>query len=219
MDSSWDVRTPAPLRAALAVVALVALACSGGDAPEQIPEVGRPVTPSAPATTGDPEPSADASPGSGSEGQASGEVVVVSDEKGKATARGNVPGYVQITEAEVRGAPLQLTFLVTLARRVPPAVGGAETVRLTVGILADDGTRYSLYAQGSQDGWAAYAVGGEEGPFPGELEIDGRRVTFEMPRSYFGGVPSFRWLVNVAYSEANAYGFDALPESGYARFP
>ena len=203
----------------MALLALLALACSGSDAPEQIPEGGRPVTPSVPAATGDPEPSADASPGSGSEGQTSGEVVKVKDEKGKATARGKVPGYVQITEAEVRGAPLQLTFLVTLARRVPPAVGGAETVRVTVGILAEDGTRYSLYAQGSQDGWAAYAVGGKEGPFPGELEVDGRRVTFHMPRDYFDSVPSFRWLVNVAYSKANAYGFDALPESGYARFP
>ena len=44
-------------------------------------------------------------------------------------------------------------------------------------------------------------------------------MTFHMPRDYFDSVPSFRWLVNVAYSKANAYGFDALPESGYARFP
>ena len=143
----------------------------------------------------------------------------MTDERGEATARGHVPGFVEIRQAEVRGTLDEITFRVVLAGRIPSTIGRAETARLTVGILTEDGDRYSLYAQGSQDGWAGYAVGGKAGPFPGDLEVKGRRITLSMPRDHFGSLPSFRWLVNVAFSKGSAYGFDALPEEGYARFP
>ena len=199
------------------MTAALAMACSGGD--------GRGAASPGPASSsvsppsGSPQPSASATESSDPGGNEPTDVVTVTDERGRATARGEVPGYVGLSEAEVRGTLDELTFRIVLAGRIPSSVGRTETVRLTVGVLAENGDRYSLYAQGSQDGWAGYAVGGKEGPFPGDLEVRRRRMTLSMPRDYFGSLPSFRWLVNVAFGKGNAYGFDALPEEGYARFP
>lgn len=147
------------------------------------------------------------------------EVMALKDRKGRSTTRGHVPPYIQIAEGVVESDAMRLTVEIALAARVPSQISSNESVRLTVGILDEEGHRYSLYAQASQDGWAPYAVGGEEGPFPGDLTIRGRRIRFEMPRDYFGALPTFRWLANIAYGKRNAYGFDALPENGYARFP
>jgi hypothetical protein len=219
MDSSRNVPAPAPRFAALvALVVVLAAACTtdGGGAAAPVPSRATPSS-SAPAE-GEQEPGA--APGDPAPGEAGpGEVVTVTDERGKATARGEAPRYAQIHEVEVRGDAARLVFHVTLGGRIPPKIGASETARLTVGLLTDDGTRYSLYAQGSQDGWAAYAVGGEAGPYPGDLEVRGRTITFRMPRDYFGAIPAFRWLTNVAYNKGDAYGFDVLPEEGYARFP
>lgn len=218
MDSSRNVPAPAPRLGVLVVlVVLLATACSTDRSGAAAPEASRPTPSSAPVES-------EQDPGASSGDPESGEVVprevvTVTDERGRATARGKVPRYAQIHEVEVRGEPERLTFHVTLAGRIPRKIGAAETARLTVGVLTDDGTRYSLYAQGSQDGWAAYAVGGEAGPYPGGLEVRGRRITFRMPRDYFGAIPVFRWLTNIAYNKGDAYGFDVLPEEGYARFP
>ena len=217
MDSSRGVRVPAPVTVALVLAAVLTMACSGGGGPGAAPE--GPAISSDPTPNGDPQPSAGTSEGSDPVGSTSTEVVRVTDEMGKATSRGDVPSYAEISQAEVRGTLDELTFHIVLAGRIPASIGRSETARVTVGILAENGDRYSLYAQGSQDGWAGYAVGGEAGPFPGELEVKQRRMTLSMPRDHFGSLPSFRWLVNVAFSKGNAYGFDALPDEGYARFP
>ena len=219
MDSSRNVLAPALRLVALAaLVAALATACSTDGNGAAAPGPSGPTPSSSPPVEGEQDPGAAiGEPGQGE--VAPGEVVTVTDERGRATARGEVPRYAQSHEVEVRGDPARLTFHVTLAGRIPPKIGAAETARLTVGVLTDDGTRYSLYAQGSQDGWAAYAVGGEAGPYPGDLEVRGRRITFRMPRDYFGAIPVFRWLTNIAYNKGDAYGFDVLPEEGYARFP
>ena len=224
MDSPLASGIPAPRACAMRVVVLlvacvaVASACTS-DRPTPASNAPSPVDSDAsqapPSNTPDGDGSA-AAPGKRSS------ATVVEDPAGTRTASGSVPPYVEIERASVKGDVETLNLAVRLAETVPQKMPDRDTsFRASFRLLTDEGGRYLLEAQASEEGWVASASGGTSEGFPGRLRVAGSEIQMEIDRRYVTA-PTFRWLVNVAWTRTrggSAYGFDVAPEGGFVRFP
>jgi hypothetical protein len=80
---------------------------------------------------------------------------------------------------------------------------------------------YAFGAQGTQEGWKAYAgnqkqeSGKRAQRFPGRLQVSGNRIVMTVPWSYVGGPRRFEWFSNSTWfsSVANTthYSYDPVP--------
>jgi hypothetical protein len=202
---------------ALAVMVAIALgACTndGGDGGEPA-ALERRSTPS--TSVHDPtQPSPEVT--RGSDGGEPGGRVKLDDPASRRTTSGRVPPYVEVDAASVQAVGGELLFTMRLTGTVPQKTPPGATLRVTFRLLTEDERRISIDAQASESGWIASATGGEADGFPGSLHIVDKDVQIEIDRSYVGLLP-FRWLSNVAWTKGSSYGFDSLPEQGFARYP
>jgi hypothetical protein len=125
---------------------------------------------------------------------------------------------VEIDGASIEANGERLDFVVKIAGRVPQQTPAGAGFRVSFQLVTQDERRIHLDAEASADGWVASAAGGPQPGFPGELRFQPRSVVISIDRSYVGVAP-FDWLASVAYTKGSSYGFDTLPEDGFARYP
>jgi hypothetical protein len=204
------------LLAAVLVAALGGAACTGdGDGGGAAPVESHPTASSPAAIRSSPDAGATEP---GGPGEVSDGLVEIEDKVSRRTTSGRVPAYVAVDGASVEARGEELVLTARLGARVPRTAPPGAALRVTFQLLTKDERRLSFDAQASVDGWIASAAGGESEGFPGRLHIAGRLVQMEVERSYVGLLP-FRWLTSVAWSKGTSYGFDSLPEKGFAQYP
>lgn len=205
------------------LLAFLSGACEGDEIPAGNPTPRPSEAPGSPTAgpdaTTNPAPS-DGSGGGGGGGE--GEVARVPGKRGSVTSSGRVPRFVAIRSAAVEGAGTDILFHLALKGRVPPRLPGGARMRVDFTLIAGEGTRYAVTADGAERGWGASVSSTKGTPArPSEvgLVIDGSRMSMTVPRAALGGAVTFDWLVNAAWTHRSAYAFAVLPKRGYASFP
>ncbi len=226
MDSGRTKPLPARGRriALVVLTSLLAVACTAEDDPA--PVAASPGQSQSPKAGGEQGGGGDAQRKGGQSGGATAQEDSV-ELQGRGTDRttsGRVPGYVSIEAAEVQGAVDALRLSVTLRGPIPERMPDAyTTLRVSFLIVTKDGKRFSFDAEGSDEGWAPTASGGDVGDFPGSLEISGPDAIMTVDPAYMGGLQPFQWLSSAAWvrnaPNGTSYGFDSLPKGGFAQYP
>ena len=105
------------------------------------------------------------------------------------------------------------------SNRIPRAMPNGG-VNMLASVEVDRGDRrVSVYAEGSENGWAAHTNRSAE--FPGSMEIDGNTLRFTLARSFFGN--RFDWYAHSSWTKSTTlktdYFFDFAPDDQNGRFP
>lgn len=136
-----------------------------------------------------------------------------------------VPSYAEMTGAVFQGRGDQFEIRLSFNGSVPEKMPDDKTIMVIgVGISAGGNDTYGFTAQGTPEGWKAYA-GAKDGAkkFPGQFLIDNGEILMRIPWRFINGPREFRWQVNSTWfkSVANTshYAFDMAPNEESAQFP
>lgn len=152
---------------------------------------------------------------------------VVDDPNDDSKKSGLTPQYAEITKASVVGLGEDFRMTLTLDGSIPQTMPDDKTHMIVA--FGITGTRenegYSFGAQCTQEGWAAYAGGKDDGNsgFPGTFFVDGNTIEMTVPWDYIDGPRAFEWYAasNWFSQIANQtnYRIDLAPSNGLAKFP
>lgn len=136
-----------------------------------------------------------------------------------------VPPYAELTQAAFQGLGDNFEIKLTFNGSVPEKMPDDKTIMVIgVGISAGGNDTYGFTAQGTPDGWKAYA-GAKDGArkFPGQFLIENGAIVMRIPWRFINGPREFRWQTNSTWfkSVANTthYAFDMAPNEESAQFP
>lgn len=139
---------------------------------------------------------------------------------------GQTPDYAEVTGIRFEGLGDDLRITMTFAGNVPQKLVTPNTYMVIgIGISGEKkGDRgYALGAQGSGDGWRAYAGAKDEAKrFPGTFFIRDNTVEMTVKWSFLGGPRPFgfyassSWFSNIA--NQSSYVFDIIPNKN-GRYP
>ena len=136
-----------------------------------------------------------------------------------------VPSYSEMTRAVFQGQGEQFQITLSFNGAVPEKMPDDKTIMVIgVGISAGGNDTYGFTAQGTPEGWKAYA-GAKDGAkkFPGQFLIENGEIVMRIPWKFINGPREFRWQVNSTWfkSVANTshYAFDMAPNKESAQFP
>lgn len=136
-----------------------------------------------------------------------------------------VPGYAEVVRCGIQGVGEQFEMRFEFNGDVPKEMPDKNTVMVIgFGISAGGNETYGFTAQGSQEGWKAYAGSKDKARrFPGEFLIQGDTVIMRAPWKFINGPREFRWQMNSTWfrSLANTthYSFDQCPNDNPGQFP
>jgi hypothetical protein len=138
--------------------------------------------------------------------------VVVTDLRGDAEGEGDAPGYMDLEAVRLQASGDVFFVDLTFAGNVPAKLARGNV--MVASIEVDRGDRkVSAYAEGTEDGWAAYTNRSAEAP--ASMRLAGRTMRFTIPRAFFGN--EFSWYASTAIN--TDYFFDFAPDDGNGRFP
>ena len=136
-----------------------------------------------------------------------------------------VPSYAEMIGAVFQGQGEQFEIRLSFNGSVPEKMPDDKTIMVIgVGISAGGNDTYGFTAQGTPEGWKAYA-GAKDGAkkFPGQFLIENGEIVMRVPWKFINGPREFRWQVNSTWfkSVANTshYAFDMAPNKESAQFP
>ncbi len=136
-----------------------------------------------------------------------------------------VPDYAELVRSGVQGLGEDFEMQLTFNGDVPQEMPDKNTIMVIgFGISAGGNDTYGFTAQGSQEGWKAYA-GAKDGArrFPGQFLIEGDTITMRVPWKSIDGPREFKWQVNTTWFRSVAstthYSFDQCPNGNAAKFP
>ena len=136
-----------------------------------------------------------------------------------------VPGYAEVVGCGVQGVGEQFEMHFEFNGAVPNEMPDKNTVMVIgFGISAGGNDTYGFTAQGTQEGWKAYA-GAKDGArkFPGEFLIQGDKIIMRAPWSFINGPREFRWQLNATWFRSVAstthYSFDQCRNDEPGQFP
>jgi hypothetical protein len=136
-----------------------------------------------------------------------------------------VPDYSEATRLAVKGLGDKIRFTWTFADDVPQQMPNGNTVMvLGLGISGEkrnDG--YALGAQGSTEGWHAYAgYKNETRRFPGTFFVRGDTIEMTVRWKALGGPRPFDWFASANWfsqtGDVTSYSFDEIP-NGKGTYP
>ena len=137
-----------------------------------------------------------------------------------------VPEYAEALSVDMQGLGDELRITITFAGNVPQRMATPNTVMIVgLGISAekkgDDGM--ALGAQGTKDGWQAYAGSkGETRRFPGTFFVRDNTIEMNVRWSFLGGPRPFEWFGSSNWfsqiGDVASYSFDQIP-NGTGHFP
>ena len=149
----------------------------------------------------------------------------VSEPQRDAETDGVPAPYTEAMAAEIQGLGKDLRMTLTMSGDVPQKMPNKNTYMVVAFSMAmTEDERYAFSAQGSQDGWQAYAGGKEDTKrFPGTFVIEGERIIMTVPWSYVGGPRTFKWIANSSWFSSiggtTHYAYDPIPNTELAPFP
>lgn len=154
---------------------------------------------------------------------------VVEEPEPDATTGGVPESYPEVLRVAIEGLGDDFRVTFTFAGNIPQEMPDDKTF-MVVGLgLKDrsDKRSYAFGAQGTHDGWQAYAGGkgeaNQEQEFPGTFLIEGNEIVMTIPWSYMKGPYPFRWQASSSWFRSVAstshYSFDPVPNKKMARFP
>lgn len=136
-----------------------------------------------------------------------------------------VPSYSEMTRAVFQGQGEQFQITLSFNGAVPEKMPDDKTIMVIgVGISAGGNDTYGITAQGTPEGWKAYA-GAKDGAkkFPGQFLIENGEIVMRVPWRFMKGPREFRWQVNSTWFKSIAntshYAFDMAPNKESAQFP
>ena len=219
MDSIEPMTFPRLLLAVI-VGAVLAAGCTtgGGETPSAAPTEGETSGPTeAPGTPGEEgmNQSPLRSPPAG---------VDAPPEDRDATSSGDAPDYAEMVAATVEADAASVTFTVTFEDSLPRRMPDRYTnMRVSITVLTPAKESTQFIDQGGASGWLSFTQGeGGDEEFPGELSIDGSRMTMTLPRDAIPP-PRFSWLATSAWDASppgsHSYSFDLYPNEGFEDHP
>jgi hypothetical protein len=154
---------------------------------------------------------------------------VIEEPQPDATKGGVPESYPEVLRVAIEGLGDDFRITFTFAGDVPQEMPDDKTF-MVVGLgLKDraDKRSYAFGAQGTKDGWKAYAGGKGEAnggqAFPGTFFVEGNEILMTIPWSYMKGPYPFRWQASSSWFRSVAstshYSFDPIPNKKMARFP
>lgn len=147
------------------------------------------------------------------------------DSPSDAQKEGIVPAYGELIGAGVQGLGETFEMRLTFGGNVPERTESEKTIMVIgFGISAGGNETYGFTAQGSPDGWKAYAGAKHKArKFPGTFDIEADSIVMRVPWTFIDGPREFKWQVNSTWfrSVANTthYAFDMVPDKQSAQFP
>lgn len=140
---------------------------------------------------------------------------------------GVTPAYAEITALDIQGLGEDVRITFEFAGNVPQKLATPDTY-MVIGFgisgvrKGDQG--YALGAQGSNEGWTAYAGSkSETREFPGTLVIRENKIEMTIPWSFIEGPRPFEWQGSAGWFQSiggtTSYLFDMIPNEGAGRFP
>lgn len=140
---------------------------------------------------------------------------------------GVTPNYAEMIALDIQGLGKDVRFTFEFAGNVPQKLATPDTY-MVVG-LGISGVRkgdqgYALGAQGSNEGWKAYAGSKSETQgFPGTFFVRENRIEMTIPWSFIEGPRPFEWYGSSSWFQniggTTSYVFDVIPNDGSGRFP
>lgn len=154
---------------------------------------------------------------------------IVEEPQPDATKGGVPESYPEVLRVAIEGLGDDFRITFTFAGDIPQEMPDDKTF-MVVGLgLKDrsDKRSYAFGAQGTHEGWQAYAGGKGEAnqaqEFPGTFLIEGNEIVMTIPWSYMKGPYPFRWQASSSWFRSVAstshYSFDPIPNKKMARFP
>ena len=161
--------------------------------------------------------------GSGSDkgGTASAELT---DRTGDTESSDDPPAYTDIVAAGIQGGPETIRLTITVSDPVPKRMPDADTVFSVDTTIDGKGKPYSVYADGTANGWTAYVSHDEKSrKLQNAFHIEGATTVIEVPWSVIGGQRRFRWSASTAWTRTTLtstyFSFDEVPSGNGARYP
>lgn len=142
-----------------------------------------------------------------------------------AQTEGVAPPYGELVGAGVKGLGDTFEMRLDFGGNVPERTESEKTIMVIgFGISAGGNETYGFTAQGSQDGWKAYAGAKQKArKFPGTFEVEGNSIVMRVPWKFINGPREFKWQVNSTWfrsvADTTHYAFDMVPDKQSAQFP
>jgi hypothetical protein len=160
-------------------------------------------------------------PGSDKDSTAS---AALTDRVGDTESSEDPPAYTDIVAAGIQGGAETVRLTITVNDQVPKRMPDADTFFSVDTSIEGKGKPYSVYADGTANGWTAYVThGGDTRKLPGAFHIEGDTTVIEVPWSVIGGQRRFRWSAETSWSRTTLtstyYSFDEASRPNGARYP
>ena len=151
------------------------------------------------------------------------EVATLADPADDAITDGELPDDYEIIEGSVADLGDRVALTLELSSDVPEVMPDDTTFMIVSWNLAGNKLKQAggFTAQATAEGWqVAAAVGNEPADYPGELSIEGNRITLAFPWSFIAGRHALEWSAAAQWihstEEAAASSADNITEG---RFP
>jgi hypothetical protein len=163
-------------------------------------------------------------PGGSASGKASTASAGLTDRIGDTESSEDPPAYTDIVAAGIEGSGQTLRLTITVNDQVPRRMPDADTFFSVDTTIDGEGKPYSVYADGTANGWTAYVShDGESRKLPNVFHIEGATTVIEVPWNVIGGQRRFRWSAQTSWSRSTLtrtyYSFDEASRGNGARYP
>ena len=144
--------------------------------------------------------------------------VVVSDLRGDPEGEGEAPAFMDLEGVRVAASGNSYVVDLTFAGALPSALNKGQAMVATIEVNRGD-RKVSAYAEGTERGWQASTNRPADGPT--STSIEGRTISFTVPRSFFGNQFGFYAHSNWTRSTLGGtdYFFDFAPDDENGRYP